>query len=133
MAQTLKSGKITLSTHNTDQVEIVTANKRIDINTKHKQFIKEIMAGIREGRRGVSITETLKEAPELIKTARSLREALIETADELKAAGVTITISYKGDVVLTVGAEADSTLSKLVAGTKAIEINNPIKLAEMGI
>jgi hypothetical protein len=58
---------------------------------------------------------------------------LINSAEDLKLAGVTITLSYKGDVVATAGAQASSMLSRIMTGTKAIEINNLPKLLELGI
>ena len=53
--------------------------------------------------------------------------------EDLCSEGVTITVSYKGDRVVTVGSEANSKLTRLVTGTKGIEINSPLNLAEMGI
>jgi hypothetical protein len=53
--------------------------------------------------------------------------------EDLCKEGITITVSYKGDRVVTVGSEADSKLTRLVTGTKGIEINSPLKLAELGL
>jgi len=44
---------------------------------------------------------------------------------------VTVTVSYKGERAVTIGAEANSKLTRLVTGTKGIEINSPRKLIEM--
>jgi uncharacterized lipoprotein YehR (DUF1307 family) len=56
-----------------------------------------------------------------------------ELVEDLCSEGITITVSYKGDRVITVGSEANSKLTRVVTGTKGIEINSPLKLAEMGI
>jgi hypothetical protein len=46
--QMIESGKIILSTKDQEDVVIVATNKRIDINAKNKEFIKDILASIRE-------------------------------------------------------------------------------------
>src|SRR5665648_1088944 len=81
----------------------------------------------------VATTSVLYESPKMVKAAKSMRETLIDTANELKQAGITITLSYKADVVATVGARASAGISRLVTGTKAIEINSLPKLVELGI
>jgi hypothetical protein len=53
-------------------------------------------------------------------------------ASELKDEGLTITVSYQGDRVFTVGSDANPKLSRLVTGN-AIEINNLGKLIELGV
>jgi hypothetical protein len=54
-------------------------------------------------------------------------------AEELSAAGLTVTLSYKGSVVVTLGSEANPKLSSMATGTKAIEINSTRKLMELGV
>lgn len=54
-----------------------------------------------------------------------------EMVDDLCEEGVTVTLSYKGDKLATIGSEANSAVSHLVTGRKGIEISNPIKLAEL--
>ncbi len=133
IGQMLESGKITLSSKNKEDIEITAVNKRIDVNTKNKQFVKDLVASLREGSKNIGIAETLKEGPEMLKAARNMRGVVIEIANELKDAGVTVTLSYKGDVVATVGAQASSKIGRLVTGTKAIQINSLPKLIELGI
>ena len=55
---------------------------------------------------------------------------LKDIVEDLCREGVTITVSYKGDNVATIGSEANSKLTRLVTGTK---IYSPTKLIEMGI
>jgi hypothetical protein len=134
LGQMIQSGKMTVSTKNKDDIEIVAVDKRIDINAKNKQFIKDIMASIRESsRKDLDVSDAVKESPEILKNARNMRDLLIDVADELKGAGITITLSYKGDVVATIGAQASSRLSRLITGTKAVEINSLPKLIELGL
>ena len=133
MGQMIESGKVTLTTKNNESIEIIAANKKIDVNLKNKEFIKDLIASVHKGNKNISKIETVKESPEMVKAAKSMRETLIVSANELKQAGITITLSYKADVVATLGAHASARISRLVTGTKAIEINSLPKLAELGI
>jgi len=47
--------------------------------------------------------------------------------------GLTVTLSYKGDQLFTLGREAKSRISRLVTRTKALEINNLRKLIELAV
>ena len=133
MGQMIESGKVTLSTKNKESIEIIAVNKKIDVNLKDKDLIKDLILSVLKGSKNISSTETVKESPKMVKAAKSMRETLIDTANELKQAGITITLSYKADVVATVGAQASAGISRLVTGTKAIEINSLPKLVELGI
>jgi len=133
MGQMLESGKVTLSNKNKEVIEIIAVNKKIDVNAKNKEFIKDVISSVRDGGKNISVTERAKEIPEMLKTAKNTREMLIDIAEEFKAAGITITLSYEGNVVATMGAQARARLSRLVTGTKAIEINSLPKLIELGI
>jgi hypothetical protein len=133
MGQMLESGKVMLSSKNKETIEIRANNKKIDVNAKNKDLIKDMIASVRDSGKNISITETAKESPEMLKTAERTRKMLIDVAEELKTAGITITLSYKGDVVATMGAQASARVSRLVTGTKAIEINSLPKLIELGI
>jgi hypothetical protein len=133
IGQVIESGKVTLSTKNKESIEIIAVNKKIDVNLKDKDLIKDLILSVRKGSKNICSTETVKESPKMVKAAKSMRETLIDTANELKQAGITITLSYKADVVATVGAQASAGISRLVTGTKAIEINSLPKLVELGI
>jgi hypothetical protein len=64
-------------------------------------------------------------------TGASIRSRLAQLRDiagELKDEGLTVTLSFKGDRLVTIGVEAKPTLSRLVTGTGAVEINNLRKL-----
>ena len=129
----LESGKLTLSTNNKEDLEVIAGNKRIDVNLKDTEFIKDLITSVRKGNKNISTAETDKKSPQTVKTTINMRETLIDTANELKQAGITITLSYKANLVATVGAQASAGISRLVTGTKAIEINSLPKLIELGI
>ena len=48
MGQMIESGKVTLSTKNKESIKIVAVNKKIDVNLKDKEFIKDIISSVRE-------------------------------------------------------------------------------------
>jgi hypothetical protein len=68
-----------------------------------------------------------------IRNARGSLELLKDAAEELSDAGITVTLSYKGSVVVTLGSQANPKLSSIATGTKAIEINSTRKLMELGL
>jgi hypothetical protein len=126
LVETLKSGKVTVSQNNVEALKIKAEDKKIDVNVTEKKFIKEIISSAREG-------SSIKGSVNQIKVARDMRPLLKEIVEDLCKEGVTITISYKGDRVATIGSEANSKFTRLVTGTRGIEINSPAKLIEMGV
>ncbi len=133
LAELLESGRVTVSTKGKEELAITTANRRIDVNAEDKELIKEVISAIRETGGKRSIAKTIKEVPDTIETLDDMRELLADIAEELKEAGITVTLSYKGDLVATVGAQANAKISNIVTRTKAVEINNLPKLIEMTI
>src|SRR5665647_2680339 len=95
IGQMFESGKVTLTTKNNESIEIIAANKKIDVNLTDKEFIKDLIVSVRKGSKNFSPTENVKEYPKMVKAAKSMRETLIDTANELNQAGITITpVSY---------------------------------------
>lgn len=125
LGQMLLSGKVTVSTNNVESLEIRAANKKIDVNAVNKTIVKEALKASRTGGN--------KGLLKSFDAVRNNLDMLRGVAEELSDAGVTFTLSYKGDLVATLGSEAKPKLSSVVTGTKAIEINNPIKLIELGL
>ncbi|MCW3984448.1 MAG: hypothetical protein NWE96_10730 [Candidatus Bathyarchaeota archaeon] len=125
LGQMLLSGKVTVSTNNVESIEIRAANKKIDVNAVNKTIVKEALKASRTGG-NQGLLKSLD-------AVRNNLDMLRGVAEELSDAGVTVTLSYKGDLVATLGSEAKPKLSSVVTGTKAIEINNPIKLIELGL
>ena len=125
LSEILESGKITVSTNNVDSIKIRVADKKIEINAVNKIIVKEALKATRkkEGNKGILRS---------IEAVQSNLGMLKVVAEELSDAGVTVKLSYKGDLVATLGSQAKPKLSSIATGTKAIEINNPIKLLELG-
>ena len=59
------------------------------------------MAAVREGNRRIDVKDTIKESPEVVRNAKGMRDILIDVAEELTDTGITITLSYKGEVIAT--------------------------------
>jgi preprotein translocase subunit SecF len=133
LAETLKSGKITISQNDKPAVEVNVSEKKINADVIDKEFVKEIISTARKSSTKKGIGQSIRQGVDTLKEARKAKPTVKEIVEDLCREGVTITLSYKGDRVVTVGAEADSKLTRLVTGTKGVEINSPLKLAEMGI
>ena len=130
LVESLKSGSITISEKDIPQLEIKVRNKKIDINATNKEFIKDLVSGAKPGG---GIKKRLQRSVHEIKVVRETRPLIKDIVEDLSKEGVTLTLSYKGDKVATIGSEANSKLTQIVTGTKGIEINSPRKLVELGI
>ena len=114
LTQILKSGEINLSTNNQKLIQLTVKNKQLDLNIIDNKFLKELL---KDNTKTTSFLELLKQ----LKTI----------AEELKNQGVTITLSYKGVTMLTLGSDAKANFSQLITRTKKIEINNLKKLIQI--
>lgn len=115
------SGEVTVSTSNKEALHVKAEEKTINIDAIDKKFVKEIigsMQGEASGH-GLSVRRNL--------------DQLKGIAEDLRDDGLTVTVSYKGKRVVTVGADAKPKISRFVIGTSAIEINSLRKLVELGV
>ncbi len=133
LVETLKSGKITVSQNDKPAVEVNISEKKIDADILDKEFVKEIISSARGASTKKGVRESIHRGVDTLREARKTQPLVKEMVEDLCNEGVTITVSYKGNRVVTVGSEANSKLTRLVTGTKGVEINSPRKLAEMGI
>ena len=116
LTQILKSGEINLSANNQKLIQLTVKSKQIDLNIIDNKFLKELL---KDNTKTTSFLELLKQLKTL--------------AEELKNQGVTITLSYKGVTMLTLGSDAKANLSQLITRTKKIEINNLKKLIQLAL
>jgi hypothetical protein len=110
----IKSGAVTLSTGNKEALKMRAKNNRIDINAIDKKFLKDVVGNMGDG-----------------KSIRNRISQLKGLAEELQNEGLTITVSFKGDLVITVGLDAEPKISQIITRTNAVEINNLRKLVEL--
>ena len=116
LGHVIKSGGVTLSTGDVETLQIKAVDSKIELCITDKEFLKDIIGSARAG---FSI--------------RSMLAQLKTIAGELKNEGLTVTISFKGDRLVTIGLEAKPKISILATGTHAIEINNLRKLLELAV
>jgi len=116
LTQILKSGEINLSANNQKLIQLTIKSNKIDLNIRDNKLLKELL------------TDNTKTASflELLKQFKTL-------AEDLKNQGVTMTLSYKGEIMLTLGSNAKANFSQLVTRTKKIEINNLKKLIQLAL
>ena len=114
LGHVIRSGAVTLSTGNVEALQIKAEDNKIDVNIDSKEFLKDALGSAGTGG-----------------SIRSMLAQLRSIAEDLKAEGLTVTLSFKGDRLVTIGLEAKPTLSRLVTGTGAVEINNVGKLLEL--
>ena len=114
LGHVIKSGAVTLSTGDVEALQIKAEDNKIDVNIDSKEFLKDALGSAGTGG-----------------SIRSMLAQLRSIAEDLKAEGLTVTLSFKGDRLVTIGLEAKPTLSRLVTGTGAVEINNLRKLLEL--
>jgi hypothetical protein len=114
--QTFKSGEVNLLTGGKENLQLRIENRRISLNLIRKELLKYILR--------------LEVNPEETSILRMLTQ-LKNTAEKLKQNGLTITISHKDQIMLTLGAEANPTLSKLITRTNAIQVNDLTELIEV--
>ncbi len=133
IGEMLESGKVTVSANNVKAIEIRAANKNIEITAIDKEIIKQTLAAASGGKKSKGRLGRIRGTVDQIKTARSKLSQLKQVAEELSESGITVTLSYGGNVVVTMGSQAKPKLSSGATGTKAIEINSPRKLIELGI
>lgn len=114
LGHVVKSGAVTLSTGDVEALQIKAEDNKIELCIANKEFLKEVMGSAGSGA-----------------SIRSRLAQLKGIAGELKEEGLTVTLSFKGDRLVTIGLKAKPTLSRLVTGTSAVEINNLRKLLEL--
>ena len=116
LGHVIKSGGVTLFTNDKEALQLKAENKKIYLNAVNKEFLKDALGSMGGG-----------------KSIRYKLTQIKDVAAELKDEGLTVTLSYQGKLVLTVGSEANPKFSRLVTGTNAIEINNLRKIIELGV
>jgi len=116
LGHVVKSGEVTLFTDDVEALQVKAEDNKIDLNATDKAFLKDVVGSAGSGA-----------------SIRSKLAQLKSIAGELKDEGLTVTLSYKGDLLVTIGAEAKPKFSRLVTRTDAVEINYLRKLLELGV
>jgi hypothetical protein len=77
------------------------------------------------------LTDFLKKADAKDYSVSRKLAMLRSVAQGLKSEGLTLTISYRGSLLLTLGSEAQPGFSRVFTGTDAIEVNNMSQLSQL--
>jgi hypothetical protein len=116
LGHVVKSGGFTLFTGDVEALQVKAEDNKIELCIADKEFLKDVIGSAGSGG-----------------SIRSMLAQLRSIAGELKDEGLTVTLSFKGDRLITIGLEAKPTFSQLVTGTNAVEINNLRKLIELTV
>ena len=116
LSHVVKSGEVTLFTGDEEALQVKAEDNKIELRIANKEFLKDV---VDSAGGGASI--------------RSKLAQLKDIAGELKDEGLTITLSYRGDILVTIGSEAKPKFSRLVTRTDAVEINNLRKLLQLSV
>ncbi len=123
--QAFESANIILSAGNNDLLQVDLTNKRINIDIENKKFLKGLIKIGRDfTKKQKPAAKKNKKSPSALATAKTVGETL-------KKRGITITLSYRGGVVATLGAEAHPTILQLITKTHTIALNSLPKAITM--
>lgn len=126
-----ESGKVLLSTGNFEVLEINLASNKINVDVKNKAFIKRAIKLRGEIIPNTPTSAEQKQGVNTKKKSSSPLSILKIVAEALTARGITLTVSYKGSIVVTIGADAKPTLLQLITKTKSVSINSFYKIIRM--
>jgi hypothetical protein len=126
-----EEGQVLLSTGDVQVMKIDLTSTHIDVDLEDKAFIKRIIA-MREdlARQTPGGAAEANEPPTVGGGALS---TACRFAEALRSRGITITFSYKGKRVATIGAEANPRLLHRITKTKGIAINSVFTAIRMVI
>jgi hypothetical protein len=118
-----EGGQILLSTGDVEVLKVDLSSTHINVDVEDKAFIKRIIAmrdQLTPKMPGASSAEAGENPPQIggaLSTARRV-------ADTLCSRGITVTFSYKGHRIATIGAEAHPTLLQHITKTQGIALNS---------
>jgi hypothetical protein len=116
LSHVVKSGEVTLFTGDEEALQVKAEDNKIELSVTSKEFLKDVVDSAGGG-----------------DSIRSKLAQLKDLAGELKDEGLTITLSYRGDILVTIGSEAKPKFSRLVTRTDAVQINNLRKLLQLSV
>jgi len=116
LSHVLKSGEVTLFAGDNEALQVKAEGNKIEVTVASEKFLKDVVDSVGGGG-----------------SIRSKLALLKDIAEELKDEGVTLTLSYQGDILVKIGSEAKPRFSQLLTRTDAVEIKNIRKLIELGV
>lgn len=114
-----ESGIVLLSTGNLRVLKVNLTSKEINVDIEDKAFIKRIIA-MRD-----QLTPKLPTEPNTQQKKTSSPLSILKTvAETLKNRGITLTVSYRGHRIVTIGAQAKPTLLQAITKTNGVALNS---------
>ncbi len=124
-----ESGRVFVSTGDLEALKINVTGKRLDVDVEDKQFIKRIIKLRNEIAPKNPAAES--EAKKRKKKSSSPLAMIRTIAETCKKLGITVTVSYKGHRIATMGADARPMLLHHVTKTRALAINSVYTAIEL--
>jgi len=122
------SGKALIYTGELEVLRINAAGKRIDLDIEDKDFVKRVIK-LRD-----EITPKKPSTTEKKEKKKSSPLGTVRTvAETMQKLGITLTVSYQGRRIATIGAEAHPTLVQIVTRTHALSIDSTLTALKMMI
>ncbi len=118
-----EGGQVTLSTGDVEVLKVDLSTAHIDVDVEDKAFIKRIIAmrdQLTPKVPGAGTAEAGENPPQIggaLSAARSV-------ANSLRSRGITVTVSYKGHRIATIGADAHPIILQHITKTKGIALNS---------
>jgi hypothetical protein len=128
-----EGGQVVLSTGDVEVLKVDLSSTHIDVNVEDKAFIKRVIAmrnQLAPKMPGGAGSGEGEENPPQIGGALSTARRV---ADALCSRGITITFSYRGHRIATVGAEAHPILLQYITKTRGIALNSVLAAIRMMI
>lgn len=124
-----EGGEVLLWTGDIEVLKVDLSSRRIDVDLVDKAFVKRLIAmrdQLTPKQPGAGEDVGPPQLGGALSTARKVAEAL-------SSRGITITVSYRGKRIATIGAEAHSTLLQLITKTRRIALNSVVAAVRLVI
>jgi hypothetical protein len=112
-----ESGKVVLSTGDVQVLKVDLTSKRINVDIEDKAFVKRLIAMRDQFSPKPQNSQEPPQVGNILATVRTVVEALCKQ-------GITITVSYQGHRIATIGEEAHPILLHHILGTRGVAINS---------
>lgn len=124
-----ESGTVILSTGTVQAIRVNLTSTLINVDIEDKAFIKRIIAMRSELVPQRAKTENEDQPPNVGGTLSMIRSV----AETLCSRGITITVTFKGKRIATIGAQAKPTLLQYITKTRGLAINSVLTAIRMVI
>jgi hypothetical protein len=127
-----EGGEVLLSTGDVPVLRATLSSTHIDVDLEDKAFVKRIIAMRNQSAPNMP-TETANADEGKAPQIGSILSAVRKVVDALCNRGITITVSYKGKRIATIGAEAHPILLQYITKTRGIAINSVLTAIKLTI